>query len=168
MSDDIRIYVADLAAYNGGRLYGVWINALDKVDEIHNQVNVMLKNSPEPDSEEWSIHDFEGFGGYGLSEYEDFEHVHDLACFINENPEIAGELLNHFGGDLGEATKSIEENYNGCYTSVADYAQELNEDISEIPDHLAFYIDYEKMGRDMELSGDIFTIETAHDEVHIF
>jgi hypothetical protein len=24
------------------------------------------------------------------------------------------------------------------------------------------------MGRDMELGGDIYTIETAHDEVHIF
>jgi hypothetical protein len=27
---------------------------------------------------------------------------------------------------------------------------------------------YERMAADMEMSGDIFTIETAHDEVHIF
>ena len=168
MSDDIRIYVADLAAYNGGNLHGVWINALDEVSEIQNQVNDMLKNSPEPNAEEWAIHDFEGFGGYGLSEYEGFERVHEIACFIDKNPEISGELLNHFGGDLDEAKKAIEENYNGCHSSVADYAQELTEETSEIPEHLAFYIDYEKMGRDMELSGDIFTIETAHDEVHIF
>jgi len=39
---------------------------------------------------------------------------------------------------------------------------------TEIPQYLQFYIDYEKMGRDMELSGDVFTIETAHDEVHVF
>ena len=168
MSDDIRIYVADLSAYNGGRLHGVWINALDKVDEIQDQVNAMLKNSSEPDSEEWSIHDFEGFGGYGLSEYDSFERVHDLACFIEENPELGGELLNYFSGDLYEAKKATEENYSGCYSSVADYAQELTEDTSEIPDHLAFYIDYKKMGRDMELSGDIYTIETAYDEVHVF
>ncbi len=32
----------------------------------------------------------------------------------------------------------------------------------------AFYIDYEKMGRDLELGGDIFTIETGYREVHIF
>ena len=37
----------------------------------------MLKDSPEPDSEELAIHDFEGFDGYGLSEYEGFERVHD-------------------------------------------------------------------------------------------
>ena len=168
MNDDIRIYVVDLAAYNGRRLHGVWINALDDVNEIQDQVNAMLKNTPEDDAEECAIHDFEGFCGYGLSEYEGFERVHEIACFINENSELAGELLNHFSGDLDEARRAIEENYSGCYSSVADYAQELTEDTSEIPDHLAFYIDYEKMGRDMELSGDIYTIETAHDEVHVF
>ena len=30
------------------------------------------------------------------------------------------------------------------------------------------YIDYERMGRNMEISGDAFTIETAHDQVHVF
>ncbi len=168
MSDDIRIYVADLSAYNSGRLHGVWINALDDVGEIQDQANAMLKNSPEPNSEEWAIHDFEGFEGYGLSEYEGFERVHELACFIDENPELAGKLLNHFNGDLDEAKKAIEESYSGCHSCAADYAQELTEETSEIPEHLAFYIDYEKMGRDMELSGDIFTIETAHDKVHVF
>ena len=100
--------------------------------------------------------------------YEGIERAHELACFIDENPKITGELLNYFGGDLDEAKKAINECYNSCYSSVADYAQELTEDTSEIPDHLVFYIDYEKMGRDMELNGDIFTIETAYDEVHIF
>ena len=168
MNDDIRIYVADLAAYNNGNLHGVWINALDEVREIQDQVNEMLKNSPEPDAEEWAIHDYEGFDGYGLSEYEGFERVHELACFIYDTPKIAGKLLNHFGGDLYEARMAVEENYEGCYSSVADYAQEQTEDTSEIPKYLVFYIDYEKMGRDKELNGDIFTIETAHDEIHIF
>ena len=62
----------------------------------------------------------------------------------------------------------MEENYCGCHSSLADYAQELTEQTSEIPENLAFYIDYERMGRYMEMSGDIYTIETAHDEVHVF
>lgn len=124
----------------------------------------MLKDSPEEDAEEYAIHDYEG---YGLSEYEGMESVHEIACFINDNQETGGEL-NHFGGDLDDAKKAIEENYNGCYSSLADYAEELTEGTTEIPQHLAYYIDYEKMGRDMELSGDIYTITTAHDEVHIF
>ena len=30
MSAEIRIYVADLAAYNNGKLHGVWIDATDR------------------------------------------------------------------------------------------------------------------------------------------
>lgn len=41
-------------------------------------------------------------------------------------------------------------------------------DTTEISKSLAFYIDYEKMGRDLELGGDIFTIDTGYKEIHIF
>ena len=34
MGEEIRIYVADLAAYNNGKLHGVWINASDDLDDI--------------------------------------------------------------------------------------------------------------------------------------
>ena len=168
MCNEIRIYVADLAAYNNGKLHGVWIDATQDLDSIQDEVNTMLASSPEPDTEEYAIHDYEGFGGYGLGEYEGIERVHEIACFLEEHSDIGGELLSHFGGSLDDAQKVAEESYTGCYTSLADYAQELTEQTSEIPKHLEFYIDYDKMGRDMEMSGDVFTIETAHDEVHVF
>jgi len=168
MNTEIRIYVADLAAYNNGYLHGVWIDAAQDMEFILEQVNKMLKASPiEEVAEEYAIHDFEGYGSYRLGEYEGLEQAHKIACFIEEHGEIAGELLNYFS-DIEDATKAIEDNYSGCYSSIADYAEELTEGTSEVPEHLAFYIDYERMGRDMEMSGDIFTIETAHDEVHIF
>lgn len=168
MGEDIRIYVADLAAYNNGKLHGVWIDATEDPDTIQDQINDMLASSPEPDSEEYAIHDYEGYGSYSLSEYEGIQSAHDLAVFIEEHGELAGEILNNFGGDLEDAQKAIEENYAGCYSSLADYAQELTEDTAQIPENLAYYMDYERMGRDMELSGDIYTIQTAYDEVHVF
>ena len=168
MCEEIRIYVACLAAYNNGRLHGVWIDATDDVEEMQEQINKMLKASPEPDAEEYAIHDYEGFGGYGLGEYEGIESAHDIACFVEEHSEIAGDLLSHFGGDLEDAKKAAEEQYSGCYKSLADYAEELTEGTAEIPEHLQFYIDYERMGRDMEMSGDIYTIESGRQEVHIF
>ncbi|MDA8965556.1 antirestriction protein ArdA [Pseudomonadales bacterium] len=168
MSEDIRIYVADLAAYNNGRLHGVWIDATEEMDDIWAQVNQMLKSSPEGFAEEYAIHDYEGFGGYSLSEYEGLESAHNVAVFIEEHGEIVGELLNNFGGDLEDAKKAIEENYSGCYKSLADYAEELTEQTAEVPENLAFYIDYERMGRDMELGGDVYTIETGYEEVHVF
>jgi antirestriction protein len=168
MSEEIKIYVADLAAYNNGKLHGVWIDATQEIDDIQEQINELLANSPEDDAEEYAIHDYEGFAGYLVSEYEGIERAHEVACFIEEHGEIAGELLSHFGDSIDDAQKAIEENYCGCYASLADYAEELTEETTQIPEHLAFYIDYEKMGRDMELGGDVFTIETGYQEVHIF
>lgn len=167
MTGELRIYVADLAAYNNGKLHGVWIDATLDADDMQDQVNDMLKNSPEEYAEEWALHDYEGFGSYRLSEYEGLESVHEVACFVEEHEELGAELLNHFS-DVDEARRAIEEDYCGCHSSVADYAQELTEETGDIPKHLEMYIDYERMGRDMELSGDIFTIELGYREVHIF
>lgn len=168
MCEEIRIYVACLAAYNNGKLHGVWIDATQELDEVWRQIHEMLKRSPEYDAEEYAIHDYEGFGGYDLGEYEAIESVHDIACFIEEHLSLAAELLSHFGGSLDDAKKAIEEHYSGCYKSLADYAEELTDDVSQIPENLAYYIDYQHMGRDMELGGDIYTVETAFDEVHVF
>lgn len=168
MTNQIQIYVADLAAYNSGYLHGKWIDATLDIDDIQAEVNDMLSMSPVADAEEYAIHDYEGFNGYDLGEYEGLETAHEVACFIEEHPEIGGELLNHFSGDIDEAKRAIEESYNGCYPSLEDYAQELTEQTTEVPQNLAFYIDYERMARDLELSGDVFTIQTGFEEVHIF
>ena len=169
MSEEIRIYVADLAAYNNGVLHGVWIDATEELAVIWEQINAMLKVSPvEEEAEEYAIHDYEGFGSYSVGEYSGIEELHEIACFIDEYPEIGSDVLANFGDDLEQARKSLEENYCGCHKSIADYAQDITESTSEVPKHLEFYVDYDRMGRDMEMSGDIFTIETAHDEVHVF
>ncbi len=164
---ELRIYVTCLAAYNAGRLYGRWIDAAQDVDAIESDVRAMLAASPEPHAEEWAIHDYEGFGELRLSESESFERVHALAGFIEEQAELGCALLTHFSGDLDDATTALE-NHAGCYRSLADYAQELTEETTAIPETLLHYIDYDAMARDMELNGDVFTIETAHDEVHVF
>jgi len=161
-----KIYVADLAAYNNGKLHGVWIDAALELDDIQEAVSKMLKSSPEGFAEEYAIHDYEGFGSYKVGEYEGLESVNKVACFIEEHGELGAELLGYY--DLDEARQMLEENYNGCYESLADFAEQLTEDTMEVPERLQFYIDYEKMGRDFELSGDIFTVSTAYNEVHVF
>ena len=167
MSNEIRIYVACLAAYNSGYLHGVWIDATGEVDDIQEQINTMLKSSPVEDAEEYAIHDFEGYGSYRLSEYEGIESAQEIACFIEEHGDIAAELINHFS-TLEEAQKAMEEDYTGNYKSVADFAEELTEDTTQIPESLARYIDYNAMAYDLEVGGDIFTIEMGYQDVHIF
>jgi len=167
-TNPIRIYVACLAAYNNGSLHGRWIDATLDENHIHSEVTSMLAASPEPDAEEWSIHDYEGFEGAPISEWDSFERIANLAEFIEEHGELGGELLSHFGGDLEDAKKSMDE-YQGEHISLAMFAQQLTEDCDPaIPDNISNYIDYAAMGRDMEMSGGIFTIEIAYDEIHVF
>ena len=166
MSNDIQIYVADLAAYNAGYLHGVWIDATLAVDDMQEAIQSMLANSPISNAEEYAIHDYEGFEGVSLSEWEGLESVHQIATFIDEHGPLAAKLLEHY--DLDQAKTALEDNYHGCYSSLSDYAEQFTSDTSEVPQHLQAYIDYERMAQDWEMSGDIFTVETAHDEVHVF
>jgi antirestriction protein len=167
MSNQIKIYVADLAAYNSGHLHGVWIDATAELEDIQDEINAMLASSPVEGAEEYAIHDHEGFDGYRLGEYEGIEAAHEIALFIEEYPDFGGALLGHLG-NLDDARKAAEENYCGCHKSLADYAQELTEESTEIPQNLRYYIDYTAMARDMELNGDVFTVETGYEEIHIF
>ena len=168
MTDTPKIYVACLAAYNGGRLHGAWIDAAQDLENIQAEINTMLKSSPEPNAEEFAIHDYEGFEGVCIEEYESLDTVHGLALFIEEHGELGAKVLEHHDRDRDAAKQQLEDGYSGQWTSVADYVQDLTEQTTEIPEHLAYYIDYDRMARDMELNGEIFTVETGHQDVHIF
>ena len=76
--------------------------------------------------------------------------------------------MKHCGGDLDKAKTAIEECYAGTYKTLADFARELIEETTSIPQNLAYSFDYEAMARDMELSGDVFTIATGLEEVYVF
>jgi antirestriction protein len=162
----IKIYVACLAAYNNGILHGRWIDATQGEDHIWDGIKAMLAASPIPGAEEHAIHDYEGFEGVSLSEYESVQRVAELAAFIEERGAIAGKLVEYFV-DLEEAKTAMEDRYCGVYASVADYAQTLTEETTQIPKNLQYYIDWERMGRDLAMC-DILAIETGFEEVHIF
>lgn len=162
----IRIYVACLAAYNNGILHGRWIDATQGEDHIRECINAMLAESPIPGAEEYALHDHEGFEGAHIGEYADIEGVAALAAFIEEHGVIAAKLVAYFC-DLDEAEAAMKDRYCGVYSSVAHYAQEITEETTKIPENLQYYIDWERMARDLEMS-DILAIETGFEEVHIF
>jgi antirestriction protein len=162
-----RIYVACLAAYNNGHLHGAWIEATSP-DEVRDKVRAMLAASPEPDGDEWSIHDYEGFEGCTISEYASFATVCALADFIREHGTLGAKLYRNFGDDITQAEAAFED-YAGSYHSAADFAEELIRDSgTEIPAALDYYIDWTALARDMALNGEIMVFQTGFDEVHIF
>ncbi|AYX32588.1 antirestriction protein ArdA [Burkholderia pseudomallei] len=138
-----RIYVACLAAYNSGTLYGKWIDCEDKdAFEIQEEVDEMLKGSPCPDAEEWAIHDHEGFGGR-LGEYDSFDRVAELNEALNEHGDALLAYLKAFGDDaeIGDFSGA----YRGQWDSVEAFAEDFAIETENIkPDHPMFsYIDWE-------------------------
>lgn len=172
-----RVYIACLAAYNNGFLHGKWIDAAQDFDTFRDEINDMLKASPVTKlygeiAEEWAIHDFEGFGSYRVEEWSDLEEICNIANLLEneENGELVLEILAHLGSgtSIEDAKEFLENNYQGTHKDLEDYACQLHEDIgTEIPKHLTHYIDWAKMGRDMDLNGEIFTID-LEDGMHVF
>ena len=66
--------------------------------------------------------------------------------------------------DMGYVLRDALERYDEVclyHGSIKDYAQDLIEETTEIPETLRFYIDYEAIARDMLAGGEI--IEIKHD-----
>jgi antirestriction protein len=162
-----------LSSYNSGKLHGSWIDADQDADDIRAKIAEMLKESPEPDAEEWAIHDSENFGGLHLSEWEDIDQLAELVELIEEHGEIFSKLVDHVGGMefLEHAKTLMDEEYAGVHDSLEDFAHDLLDDtvqIESMSESLRSYFDYEKYGRDMELGGDVFTIDGKNGQVHVF
>jgi antirestriction protein len=168
-ADDLapRIYVACLAAYNSGVLHGAWIEVEDE-DAVWAAIRAMLKASPEPFAEEFAIHDYEGFGGVEVAEYASIGRVVEIAAFLRARGRLGALVLEEVGGDLEAASAALDDQYRGVFASLADCFQELTEETTAIPETLRLYIDYEAMARDARLNGEVFTVETAPDAVHVF
>jgi antirestriction protein len=139
-----------------------------KCTECDDASDVTASGAPYPSSEEWAIHDYEGFEGIKLSEHESLADIAELAKALEEHGAEYAAWREYHGAEYGTVER-FEEAYRGTYDSKADYAEEFHRDCgTEIPGHLAQYIDWEKMGRDMDLSGDINAIELSGGRVAIF
>jgi antirestriction protein len=166
-----QIYVACLSSYNQGILHGSWIDADQEAEDIHSEIQNMLGKSPaDGPNEEWAIHNHVGFG-VSLSEYASIENVTELAQFICEfGQPLASKAYEHCDFNLKAARKMIEENYQGTFSSIEEWAEELLDSTGElqaIPEHLRPYFDFSSYARDLELNSEIFIIEDTH-QVHVF
>jgi antirestriction protein len=167
-----RIYVACLAAYNNGKLHGEWIDAAQSPEAIHEEIQAMLAQSPEPMAEEWAIHDYEGFGDLRLSEYESIEDISRVAELIEKYGEVFTAVVSHFGNlsDLDAAERAMREQYRGSYRDIAEFAEDAAKDQygEDAFGPYADYIDWKRVGEDDENSGSIFTVETGDGMLHVF
>jgi antirestriction protein len=166
-----RIYVACLAAYNDGRLHGEWIDANQTADELHDAVQRILAASPEPGSEEWAIHDYEGFGELRVSEWESFERVSNIAAGIAEHGDAFSAWLAYDTSRDATDIQSFEDAYRGEWDSLRAYAENFADDIglydaAEKSGSHYVVVDIDMLTRDLDV--ELYTAESDHHTVYVF
>ena len=171
-----RVYIASLADYNEGRLYGDWIDADQDENELERAIKEMLARSPIPGAEEWAIHDYEGFGPLRLDEFESLAAVARIAKGIGEHGPAFAAWAAHVGTDP-EALDEFEDAYMGEWESAVAFAEEMLDDMGHIdeimrnvPEHLAPYvqIDYRGFVSDLVRNGELATLEKPDGGIYVF
>lgn len=164
-----RIYVACLAAYNHGCLYGDWfaLKDYDDVEELSAAIQEMLKDSVIPNAEEFAIHEYEGFYGYQIHEYENLETVLTLGYNIAEHGEAYVLFCKNYGSIAD--VEDFQEAYVGEYDSEIDYAQEIFDEqhITVIPEAIRNYFDYALYAQDLFIN-DYFAMKNETNRVYVY
>ena len=158
--DELRIYVADLAAYNNGILSGGWIDLPS--DDIDAEVESILVLGTSDriaagvydgvPSEEFAIHDYEL--PWDISEWENIHDLNDAAskydALNDTNRKKVNFLIGYQGATIDNALEQYEsvDIYEGM--SYLDLAEQLIDETWDVPEHLQPYIDYEKFARELE------------------
>jgi len=146
-NNEYQIYIACLASYNSGVLYGKWIKPDKDVEELHGQIKEILKSSPMPNAEEWSIHDYDNF--HNLGENPNLENITKI---VEAYEEHGIEQINAFLTIYNvEDLEHFEESYQGEHDSFLDFATNIFDEcyLHEVPESISSYIDYDKFARDL-------------------
>lgn len=156
---EIKIYIADLAAYNEGKLVGEWVTL--PVDDMQKVIDSILL----PGHEEYTIQDYEA--PFEIKEYDSPFELNKLAKRIEEMSDHEKEDLQYVlqaVEDVKEALKILESGdyriYTNCH-SMEDVAMAIVEELGvldNVPENLRYYFDYEKLGRDLEIDGSFYYV----------
>jgi antirestriction protein len=122
-----KIYVADLEAYNNGRLSGVWLDLADynDADELMEAIQDFLNTTG---GEEYAIHDAEYIPSSMYSEYmgqRDFEELYEMIDLAKDNNlplSVVQEVVSQYDA-------SAVEEFQGKYDDAEDFAEQMADEI---------------------------------------
>lgn len=156
-----KIYVGSYKKYAEGSLKGAWLDLEDYIDRAG-----FYEACKE-------LHDDEDDPEYHFQDWEDIP-----ATFIGES-HIDEEFWDYMNYPADEDAKAaycacfgewdadlFNDRYRGEFRSWKDMAESFVDEmgyLSDVPDHLQYYFDYEKYARDMRLGGDM-----CEDNLHFF
>lgn len=156
----LSVWIGNLADYNAGLLNGRWFDLDDYTeDELKAAVNEMTNGG----KDEYFIADFESDYGIEVDEYSGimsiYEKYNTIKDIIDQHGSDAEDIIEAYTTLISDNLNNIDQYefiiYYGC-ESMAEVAEEyLNETggLSEIPEYLRGYFDFEAYGRDMSFEG---------------
>lgn len=163
--DTPKIYVADIAAYNEGKLIGEWVD-LSKYDdgqEVMEEIsNIIEKWSKTQgvEREEYAIHDYENFPrdmyfeGMGEKDFDDVITAYRVSEEKDIPIAVVGTIIREYDPDNVE--EWIEENYAGQFKSDEDLGYhhvDMMGGISNLGTNtIEMYFDYGAYGRDLAVN----------------
>lgn len=164
----MEIYITDLAAYNNGHLIGEWVALPMDEDDLRAKITEILTMGAQAcgdnnEHEEIFITDYE-CDFLEISEYADPFQLNEIAEQAENLSDydvkaIKFLLNNSLVKDFSEALEKYDEVIIHEDATMEDLAYEfVNEcyGIDSLPTIIANNIDYEKIGREMEMDGRYF------------
>ena len=157
------IYVACLASYNSGNLYGYWINlsVAETKEEIQECIDWILKHSPVPGAEEYAVHDSQGLCGPckgtewpDLDQLEELAHAYNFTC-SDQTEWIAYRMLCNDENEI-LSEDDFRDRYCGVYDRPEDFAYELAVEIGHEVDGAKWpfsCVDWERAWRELGYDG---------------
>ena len=146
------VYVGTYSKYNEGSLFGAWLSLSDYEDKDEFLQACAELHADEQDPE-FMFQDHEGINEKFISEShisdDFFEFQTNTANFDDDKLAAYETFISLFGNDV---IQTYEESFQGAYNSEEDFTYELVENcgyLSNVPDTIARYFDYEKFSRDL-------------------
>ena len=157
----MQVYIANLGKYNEGESVGAWFSLPIDFEDVAEKIGLNAEY------EEYAIHDYEL--PFQIGEYINIDELNRLYGLVEELegtdlydalPALLSSGCFHNLEDLVERQDDIRY-WGGCH-DMSDVAYESVEDgyLGDIPERIQWYIDYEKLGCDMEINGTF--VDTRH------
>lgn len=171
---EIKIYVANLGKYNEGELVGKWFTLPCELEEIRVAIGVahydehgnFIPYVEEDDRmyEEWAIHDYEA--PFKIDEMDSISYLNDIAEQAEGMDELEVEaifaLINEgVASDFDDAVTKLQDvmYYHDC-SDMSDVAYQSHEETgTDMDAPLMSYVDWDRVGYDMELEGTFIELE---------
>lgn len=161
--DGPAIYVACLASYNAGKLFGSWLDLSDGPDagDIRTAIDAIIKESPEPFAEEYAIHDNQELPGIlSRTEWPDIDQLanycQNWAELQSEDDQLAYRLICDEQGAILDLD-AFRSHCLGWYERPESYAMEWADNAGLLNDEdsnpLLRHVDWESVWRDLHTDG---------------